>query len=457
MKRHKYVFYRRFKGYNSFEAILYLNPMNIWSFFIYKNPKISFIQRNSFHRSVLRFQDDKRGYKNPFHVFIDTFKSELEKSKEFQESVKALQDKSGKLGESETYKKAVEAYNIAKKSADVAGNISNQTLRKAGQIIGDSVVATWESAPVKLARKGTVITANVISAATDPIRKNKIYKSVTESVKQAIHDGDSSHYAGYVDKNTRRQARKSKNKENIGLDQKTMFKKNSNTDLRIIIYKDSALKELWRRFRNNTRIFNYFDNWQRVFHHSENPVIETTKNVLASMKNVWYKLFSENDAAKVSRLLKNIDPSFQIESFLKELREYILPEILEAYVKGDFQTLKLWLSEASYQIWFITAKEYISQGLVSDGKVLDIRGVDVVSYRVLSPNDIPCLVISFRAQEIHLYKNAKTKELVAGSEDFIQEVTYTTAFTRLPEELSNNETKGWKIIDFIRMKTRDIL
>ncbi|QSL66303.1 hypothetical protein MERGE_000681 [Pneumocystis wakefieldiae] len=412
---------------------------------------------HSFHKSIPSLQGDKGGYKSPFHVFIDTFKSELEKSKEFQESIKALQDKSGKLGESEAYKKAVEAYNVAKKSADVAGNISNQTLKKAGQIIGDGVVAAWESVPIKLARKGTSMTANAISTAVDPIRKNKIYKSVTESVKQAIHDGDSSHYAGYVDKKTRRQVRKSKNKENTGSNQKMVFKENPNADLKIIIYKDSAWKESWRKFRNNAWIFNYFDNWQRLFHHSQNPVIETTKVILANIKNVWYKVFSENEAAKVARLLKNIDPSFRIESFLQELREYILPELVEAYVKGDFQTLKLWLSEASYQIWLITAKEYISQGLISDGKVLDIRGVDIVSYRVLSPNDIPCLIISFRSQEIHLYRNAKTKELVAGNEDFIQEVTYTTAFTKFPDEVLNNETRGWKIIDFIRTNTRDIL
>lgn len=226
MKRDKYFFYRYFGCYHSFDAILYLNPVNIWPFFVSKNPYISSIQMHSFHKSIPSLQGDKGGYKSPFHVFIDTFKSELEKSKEFQESIKALQDKSGKLGESEAYKKAVEAYNVAKKSADVAGNISNQTLKKAGQIIGDGVVAAWESVPIKLARKGTSMTANAISTAVDPIRKNKIYKSVTESVKQAIHDGDSSHYAGYVDKKTRRQVRKSKNKENTGSNQKMVFKEN---------------------------------------------------------------------------------------------------------------------------------------------------------------------------------------------------------------------------------------
>lgn len=48
--------------------------------------------------------------KSPFQVFVDTFKSELSKSRELQESVKALQDESGKLGDSEALRRAKEAY-----------------------------------------------------------------------------------------------------------------------------------------------------------------------------------------------------------------------------------------------------------------------------------------------------------------------------------------------------------
>jgi hypothetical protein len=52
--------------------------------------------------------------KSPFQVFVDTFKSELAKSRELQESMKALQDESGKLGDSEALRRAKEAYARAK-------------------------------------------------------------------------------------------------------------------------------------------------------------------------------------------------------------------------------------------------------------------------------------------------------------------------------------------------------
>ena len=41
---------------------------------------------------------------------MDTFKSELAKSRELQETVKALQDESGKIGDSEALRRAKEAY-----------------------------------------------------------------------------------------------------------------------------------------------------------------------------------------------------------------------------------------------------------------------------------------------------------------------------------------------------------
>ena len=59
--------------------------------------------------------------KSPFQVFVDTLKSELAKSKEFQESVKALQDESGKIGDSEALRRAKEAY--AKARVCIFGNI----------------------------------------------------------------------------------------------------------------------------------------------------------------------------------------------------------------------------------------------------------------------------------------------------------------------------------------------
>jgi import inner membrane translocase subunit TIM44 len=56
--------------------------------------------------------------------------------------------------------------------------------------------------------------------------------------------------------------------------------------------------------------------------------------------------FDENETAQVTRLMKAIDPSFEKESFERELREYIVPEVVDAYLAADQEALKAWCGEA---------------------------------------------------------------------------------------------------------------
>merc|ERR1712187_414872 len=106
------------------------------------------------------------------------------------------------------------------------------------------------------------------------------------------------------------------------------------------------------------------------------------------------------------------------------MREYMLPEVLDAYVEGDVETLKLWLSDAQFHVYAALSQQYTTAGLKSDGRILDIRGVDISNARVLEPGEIPVFVVTCRTQEVHVFRNAKTNELAAGMEDKVQLVTY---------------------------------
>jgi hypothetical protein len=56
-------------------------------------------------------------------------------------------------------------------------------------------------------------------------------------------------------------------------------------------------------------------------------------------------------------------------------------------------------------------------------------------------------VIQFSTQEVLLFRNAKTREVVVGAEDRVEQCTYFAAVTRAEEELSNELTGGWKVIE----------
>jgi import inner membrane translocase subunit TIM44 len=188
-----------------------------------------------------------------------------------------------------------------------------------------------------------------------------------------------------------------------------------------------------------------------TYNESENPLITTARSISDRVAG----FFAENETAMVIKKFREMDPSFQIEPFLQEMREYILPEVLDAYVKGDIEVLKLWLSTPQYQVYEALMKQYTTAGLKSDGRILDIRHVDILSARLLD-NDIPVFIITARTQEVHTYKNIKTKQLAAGMDDKVQQVTYAIGVTRIPEDVSNPETRGWRLIE-LQKSARDYI
>lgn len=62
-------------------------------------------------------------------------------------------------------------------------------------------------------------------------------------------------------------------------------------------------------------------------------------------------------------------------------------------------------------------------------------------------NDVHVFVVAWRTQEVLAYRDIKTNEVTVGDENKIQQVGYVAVLTRVEEELDNEETGGWKVID----------
>lgn len=211
----------------------------------------------------------------------------------------------------------------------------------------------------------------------------------------------------------------------------------------VTLHKDAKWKEAWRDFRDQNPVFQKFSSARSVYQESENPLILTARGITDTIAG----FFAENETAMVIKKFREMDPQFKVEPFLTELREYMLPEVLDAYVKGDVETLRQWLSAAQYSVYEALTKQYLQAGMKSDGRILDIRNVDILKAKMLDPGEIPVFIITCRTQEVHVYRNAKTNELAAGMEDKVQLVTYAIGLTRIPEDVSNPETRGWRLIE----------
>ena len=226
----------------------------------------------------------------------------------------------------------------------------------------------------------------------------------------------------------------------------------SSAGTNVTLHKDAAWKESWRDFKDSNRLMQSIFSLKSTYNESENPLISTARSITDRVAG----FFAENETAMVVKKFREMDPNFQLEPFLREMREYILPEVLDAYVKGDAETLKLWLSAAQFQVYSALQQEWTKNGLRVDGRILDIRHVDILSARMLEPGEVPVFIITCRTQEVHVYRQIKTGELAAGMEDRVQLVTYAIGVTRTAEDVNNPETRGWRLIE-LQKSNRDYI
>ena len=194
------------------------------------------------------------------------------------------------------------------------------------------------------------------------------------------------------------------------LKEQEIFDEDPNAGTNVTVHKDAAWKQSWQNFRDSSPMMQRVFGLKSVYNESENPLISTARSISDRVAG----FFAENETAQVIKKFREMDPHFQLEPFLTEMRTYILPEVLEAYVKGDVEVLKTWLSAAQFQVYSALMHQYTTAGLQSDGRILDIRNVDILSARMLDPGDIPVFVLMCRTQEVHVYKNKKTGILAAG-------------------------------------------
>ena len=220
----------------------------------------------------------------------------------------------------------------------------------------------------------------------------------------------------------------------------------------MVLHESSVKNAKWEEAKQNNPVLRKFAQWRQAYDDSENEIVASVRGVTSTIGS-W---FEENETAHVTRMLREVDPTFSLDGFGRELREYIVPEIVDAYLSADRESLRRWCGEATYNILWATLEVYLKQGLISDSKVLDIRQVDISAGKILE-NDIPVLVVQFVTQEVLLFRNAKTGEVAVGAEDKVEQCMYAAVFTRSQEDMADELTGGWKVVEMARRSGRSYL
>ncbi|EPQ56376.1 TIM44 subunit of mitochondria import inner membrane translocase [Gloeophyllum trabeum ATCC 11539] len=411
-----------------------------------------------FHSSARR-QDELP--KSPFQTFVDVLKDELRKNRELQENVKQLQGEVDKFQDAEAMRKARAAYERARLTSSIKENprlrAAAEELRKAGVKVGDAVseaLKTMEESEIMRAiSRASSAVSDSVASATEPIRKTAAYKTLAETLTDALDDSFSAKHAGFEEKEARRrrrQARLAKAGKEGRMGKRVQADPEAGAS--VVLHASANRESTWARLKETNPLFQRLNALGEVFNESENPVLSAIRGVRDTVRG-W---FDETEFAQVMRMMKVMDPAFTREGFERELREYIVPEVVDAYLSADREALRAWCGEATYNVLWATMEQYLKQGLISDSKVLDIRQVDITSAKMLE-NNIPVFVVTFATQEVLLFRNALSREVVVGAEDRVEQCHYAAVITRVEEEIGNELTDGWKVIEMARRSARAYL
>lgn len=79
---------------------------------------------------------------------------------------------------------------------------------------------------------------------------------------------------------------------------------------------------------------------------SDNPVVRASRALTEKISDLFGGAFQRTELSEVLTEIIKLDPSFEKQSFLKELETDIIPNVLEAIVRGDLDILKDWCHEA---------------------------------------------------------------------------------------------------------------
>ncbi|KAG8698499.1 protein translocase subunit [Ceratobasidium sp. 394] len=412
-----------------------------------------------FHSSARRQSE----IKSPFQTFVDVLKEEIQKNRELQQNVKQLQGDVDKLQDSEAMKRARDMYERARLTSSIKENpklrAAAEELKKSGikisDAVGEAVRSLEASGFYQGITRATAAVSSAVATSTEPIRNTEAYKAISEAVADALDDSGASRYGGYEEKEVRRklrQKRLEKAGRQGGIARSQRVTEDPNAGAAMVLHKDAGKYEKWEELKQTNPVLRTFTEWRAAYDESENTIISSVRSITSTIGG-W---FDETETAQVTRVMRMMDPTFNMETFSRELREYIIPEVVDAYLSADREALQQWCGEGTFNVLWATMEQYTQQGLISESKVLDITNVDVARGTLLD-NNVPVFVVSFSTQEVLVFRNAKTGEVAVGAPDRVEQCSYAAVVTRIEDELDNELTGGWKVVEMARRSARSFL
>lgn len=403
------------------------------------------VRRNLWTLPLVRHMSG--GRKNFVTDFIDNIQQEMAKNKEMKESLKKFREEAEKLEKSESLQKAREKY----QSIEAETIKGSEAFKKSLSAMQDRLKATVDDVErSELGQKGKKFaedlsagvgrTAETISKQTEQLSQSSVFQSVAYGVKSVRDEvTDSSAYSRGQLYRAPEKLRRREEVSGAG-DDKVI---EPNTDASgMVLHKESQWFQSWQMFKDNNQFVHKLFDMKTRYEESDNIVVRATRTVTDKMSELFGGVFSKTEMSEVLTEVVRMDPTFDKEEFIKLCRFDIIPNILEAWMRGELDILQDWCHEAAFNVIATPIRQAQSAAYHISNRVLDINHVDLVAGKMMEQG--PVLVVSFTAQQINVVLDVNGK-VVEGDPEKIIRMFYVWAFCRDQSVL--DPRAAWRLID----------
>ncbi|XP_059062873.1 mitochondrial import inner membrane translocase subunit TIM44 [Achroia grisella] len=378
-----------------------------------------------------------------FSSIIENIKEDMAKNKEMKENIKKFREEAQKLENSEALQAARRKFHAVESEASKSSEVFKETIegikgkmehvieeagktgiaKKAGKFsedISKSAKGAAESLADKSQKLGQTSAFRTISQATEVVKneisarglEGRVYTSPISLRKRVEVASDDRTFTPDT--------------ETVGVE----------------LHRDSKFYQQWEDFKTNNQYVNKVLDWKIKYEESDNPVVKASRFVTEKVGNLFGNIFEKTELSKTLTEICKIDPNFTAQKFLEDCSNDIIPNILEAMVRGDLDILKDWCYEGVFNILATPIKQCRQLGYRLDSKILDIEQIELVMGKMMDQG--PVLVITFQSQQIMCVRDAKNN-VIEGDPDKVMRVNYVWVLCRDPQEL--NPKAAWRLLE----------
>ncbi|XP_072516676.1 mitochondrial import inner membrane translocase subunit TIM44 [Salminus brasiliensis] len=212
-----------------------------------------------------------------------------------------------------------------------------------------------------------------------------------------------------------------------------------------VLYKDVMWYPYWKDFKDNSVVFNRLTELMRKYDESIRFFTRPFHAAIDKIMDLKDKsgLFIGCELPAVLTEIMKVDPNFNKDSFLKQCEKDIIPNVLEAIIRGDLEILQDWCYEATYIKLAQSIKQGKEKRLQFHSKVVDISNVQLFGGKMARQG--PVLYITFKTQAVIVTCDSKG-DMVKGNLKHMRQSIHHWSLCRDQEE--TNPFAAWRLLDF---------